>query len=96
MEKYQNSINYLNKVKKIIPTGSQTFSKSHYSFPEGSTPLFVQEGNGAIVIDIDNNQYIDLVNGLLSVSLGYQDSDIDNAIKNQLKEGITFSAYRIN
>ena len=40
---------------------------------------------------MDGNNYIDLINGLLPVILGYQDPDIDRSITSQLKKGITTS-----
>lgn len=91
MLKFKNSDDLLNRSLKIIPTGSQTFSKSYYSLPRGGAPLFLESGNGCKVTDVDGNEFIDLVNGLLCVSLGYQDPDVDLAIKNQLKKGISFS-----
>lgn len=76
---------------KVIPTGSQTFSKSYYSLPRGSAPLFLDRGHGSHVWDIDDNEYVDLVNGLLCISLGYNDKDVNEAILRQMKKGISFS-----
>ncbi len=70
---------------------SQTFSKSYYSMPFGVAPLFLDKGKGAEVWDIDGNQYIDFMNALLAVSVGYQDEEIDNAVIAQLKSGVSFS-----
>lgn len=91
MKVFTKSDEYLNDALKIIPLGSQTFSKSYYSLPQGAAPLFIESGNGAIVTDVDGNEYIDLVNGLLCVSLGYNDKDINKSIVDQLKNGISFS-----
>jgi len=91
MDRYRNSIDWLVKAEHLIPTGSQTFSKSHYSVPKGAAPLFIERGAGSRVWDIDDNEYIDLVNGLLSVSLGYCHPQVDQAIADQMKKGISFS-----
>mgnify|MGYP003384771065 CR=1 FL=1 len=91
MNNYTSSNSLLLEALKVIPTGSQTFSKSYYCLPEGEAPLFLRSGDGAMVKDVDGNEYIDLVNGLLCVSLGYKDIDINTAIVNQLDNGITFS-----
>ncbi|MFY0642739.1 MAG: aminotransferase class III-fold pyridoxal phosphate-dependent enzyme [Bermanella sp.] len=91
MMNYKNSLNLFDRAIKSIPVASQTFSKSHYSIPKGGAPLFLEKGKGDKVWDVDGNEYIDQVNGLLSVSIGYCDDDVDSAIKKQLKNGINFS-----
>lgn len=88
---FSNSVKHLDSALEFIPTGSQTFSKSYYCLPKGGAPLYLKSGKGAIATDIDGNEYIDLVNGLLSISLGYCDEDVDQAIRAQLSDGISFS-----
>ena len=89
--KFNKSKIFFNRALKVIPLASQTFSKSYYQYPKNFSPLFINRGLGSKVWDIDNNQYIDLVSGLLPIILGYQDSDVNSAIINQLKSGIIFS-----
>lgn len=89
--RYEKSENQLKKALEVIPLGSQTFSKSHVQFPYGASPYFLDHGKGAYVWDIDGNKYIDSINGLLSISLGYCDEEVDNAIKDQLNKGVSFS-----
>jgi glutamate-1-semialdehyde 2,1-aminomutase len=81
----------LSDALKIIPTGSQTFSKSHLQYPQGHAPLFLTKGHGSRVWDVDGNEYIDMVNGLMAISLGYNDPDVNRAIVEQLERGISFS-----
>jgi glutamate-1-semialdehyde 2,1-aminomutase len=88
---FEKSMSWLQRAESTIPLGSQTFSKSRMALPLGASPLFLAKGKGATVTDIDNNSYTDFVNGLLCVSLGYQDEAVDNAISEQLKNGISFS-----
>jgi len=59
----------LAKAEALIPLGTQTFSKSKLMFPEGAAPLFVTHGDGAYVFDVDGNDYVDCVGGLLPISL---------------------------
>ena len=89
--RYAKSNALLARARKVIPLGSQTFSKSYQQFPAGAAPLFLTEGRGARVWDVDGNEYVDLIAGLLPVLLGYRDPDVDAAIRNQLDRGITFS-----
>lgn len=89
--KYQKSIEYLQRALKSIPLGSQTFSKSMTQFPYGVSPYYITKGKGSHVWDIDGNEYIDFVNGLLAISLGYQDADVDRAVLEQMQQGVIFS-----
>ncbi len=89
--RYRRSQELLQRAEKVIPLGSQTFSKSWTQFPEGAAPLFLKHGRGGRVWDVDGNEYVDLVCGLLPVLLGYCDPDVDAAIRAQMENGITFS-----
>ena len=91
MKFFSKSKKYLSFAEKYIPLGSQTFSKSYLVYPKDFCPLFIKKGKGALVWDLDNNKYVDLVSALLPVILGYCDKDINYAIKQQLKNGIIFS-----
>ena len=82
---------WLKRAEKTIPLGSQTFSKSRIAYPNKVSPLFVQRGQGCQVWDADGNQYTDFVSGLLSVSLGYCNKAVDDAVIEQVKSGVTFS-----
>src|SRR5262249_2615274 len=89
--RYDRSQRLIERAERVIPTGSQTFSKSRLQFPPGATPLFLTHGNGGRVYDVDGNEYIDLVSALLPNVLGYRDPDVDLAIRRQLTRGISFS-----
>ena len=80
----------LERAEKAIPLASQTFSKSRIQYPADS-PMFLTHGQGGRVWDVDGNCYVDMVCGLLPVVLGYQDPDVDAAIRAQLNNGISFS-----
>lgn len=89
--RFLKSEELLQKARQLIPGGTQTFSKSAMYYPQGYAPHFISRGEGARVWDVDNNEYIDLMAGLLSLVLGYQDCDVDRALQEQLKAGISFS-----
>jgi glutamate-1-semialdehyde 2,1-aminomutase len=57
----------------------------------GISPLFIHKAKGCHAWDIDGNKYIDLVSSLASVTLGYQNSTVDAAVKKQLRRGTIFS-----
>ncbi|QBG35212.1 aminotransferase class III-fold pyridoxal phosphate-dependent enzyme [Litorilituus sediminis] len=88
---YSQSSKLLARAEKTVPLGSQTFSKSRIAYPKGVSPLFIEQGKGCQIWDVDGNQYTDFVSGLLSISLGYCNPAVDNAVIEQLKSGVTFS-----
>ncbi len=89
--RYKKSKSMLERALKHIPLGSQTFSKSHILLPTDAAPLFLTHAKGSRAWDVDGNEYIDLTNGLLPVVLGYCDPDVDRAVIEQLKKGVSFS-----
>jgi len=88
---YTNSNIWLKRAEQTIPLGSQTFSKSKIAYPNGVSPLFIKRGQGCQIWDADDNQYTDFVSGLLSISLGYCDADVDKVVIKQIQSGVTFS-----
>lgn len=89
--RYKKSGLALDKALKTIPLGAQTFSKSITSIPLGVSPLYVEKASGSKMWDVDGNEYTDFVNGLACVTIGYCDPDIDSAVREQMKSGVTFS-----
>lgn len=89
--RYRKSQEMLARAERVIPLGSQTFSKSRVVYPANAAPLFLTHGKGSHVWDVDGNEYVDFVNGLLPVVLGYDDADVTAAVIEQLKSGVSFS-----
>jgi len=90
-DKYKISNSYFERSIKTVPLGSQTFSKSYIQWPKGVAPLFIDRAQGAKVIDIDGNHYVDYIMGLLPIVLGYCDEDVDQAAISQIMKGTIFS-----
>lgn len=91
MSRYAHSEQLLERALRTIPLGSQTFSKSKTQYPTGVSPFFIQRGRGSHVWDVDNNEYIDFINSLAAITLGYCDPDVDAAVRRQLDDGVIFS-----
>lgn len=91
MRTFTASEQYLTRAERTIPLGSQTFSKSRTQYPHGVSPYFIQRAQGSRAWDIDGNEYIDFVNSLASVTLGYNDPDVTAAVREQLDAGVIFS-----
>jgi len=91
VNRYELSEKHLRRAERTIPLGSQTFSKSRTQYPVGISPLYIAKGRGAYVWDIDGNRYIDLVNSLASITLGYANRIVNKAVRKQLRLGSSFS-----
>jgi glutamate-1-semialdehyde 2,1-aminomutase len=89
--RYKKSEEFLQRAEKVIPLGSQTFSKSKTQYPFGVSPYFIQRGEGSRVWDVDGNEYVDFINGLAAITLGYSDPDVNRAVHAQLDQGVIYS-----
>ena len=89
--RYARSKQLLDRALRTIPLGSQTFSKSKTQYPVGAAPLFAVRAEGSRLWDVDGNEYVDFVNGLAAVNLGYNDPDVTAAVRAQLDDGVIFS-----
>jgi glutamate-1-semialdehyde 2,1-aminomutase/spore coat polysaccharide biosynthesis protein SpsF len=90
-KKFEKSINWLKRTKRVIPAASQTFSKSYTQFSVGASPLFLTKGKGAYVWDVDGNKYLDYQMALCPVILGYDYPEVTKAVREQLKKGVSLS-----
>ncbi len=75
----------------LIPAGTQTLAKGPGQWIRGVAPKYLARGKGAHVWDVDGNEFIDLNMGIGPISLGYAYPAVDDAIRAQLEDGITFS-----
>lgn len=89
--RYGRSEALLKRAQRSVPLGAQTFSKSVTQFPFGVSPYFAKQGKGARLWDVDGNEYVDFVNALCAVTLGYADPDVNAAVAAQLGQGTLFT-----
>lgn len=85
------SLAWLVRSQKVIPGGAQTFSKGHNQYVQGVAPVFLQSGKGCRVWDVDGNEFIDYVQGLLPNILGYANDRVNRAVTAQLADGHSFT-----
>jgi len=74
---------------KLIP-GGKILGKINY-FEQGKTPFSFERGKGVSLWDVDGNAYTDFTMSLGTILLGYSFEGINQAIAEQLKNGISFS-----
>lgn len=76
---------------ELIPAQTQTLAKGPGQNIKGVAPKYLKRGKGSHVWDVDGNEYIDFTMAVGPLSLGYAYDKVDEAIREQLKDGITFS-----
>ena len=66
-------------------------AKGPSQYVQGVAPIYLQKGEGAYVWDVDGNRFLDYNMAIGPISLGYCFPAVDEAIRKQLSDGITFS-----
>ena len=79
------------RAQGLIPAGTQTLAKGPTQFSDGVAPKYLRRGLGARVWDVDGNEFLDYNAGIGPLILGYCHPAVDEAIRRQLQDGITFS-----
>lgn len=75
----------------LVPAYTQTLAKGPGQYVNGIAPKYLKKGKGSHVWDVDGNEYIDYQMAIGPLSLGYTYEVVDNAIREQLNDGISFS-----
>lgn len=78
---------------ELIPGWTQLISRRADQFANGVSPIYAQRAKGARFLDVDENEYIDWVNGVGAIILGHADDVVDGAVKEQIDRG---SIYTLN
>jgi glutamate-1-semialdehyde 2,1-aminomutase len=78
------------RAKQVIPGGVNSPVRACRSV--GADPLFVAQGDGAMIVDADGNRYIDLVGSWGPLILGHSHPEILEAIAEAMAQGTTFGA----
>ena len=87
---FTESLDLFAHAQDVIAGGSQTSSKRPGAYALGAYPIYAARANGSHIWDIDGNEYIDYVNGLGPIVLGYCYPAVDAAIAEQLEKGIIY------
>ncbi len=87
---YEKSVLAFEDAAKVIPGGVDSPVRAFGSV--GGTPPFIDHGKGAYLYDIDDNQYIDFVQSWGPLIFGHADKDIELAVIETAKKGLSFGA----
>lgn len=87
---YDNSVAAFEEAYRVIPGGVDSPVRA-FSGVEG-TPPFIERGEGGYLFDIDGNRYIDFVQSWGPLIFGHCDTEIENAVLDAVKRGLSFGA----
>ncbi|NMA26532.1 MAG: aminotransferase class III-fold pyridoxal phosphate-dependent enzyme [Burkholderiales bacterium] len=78
------------EAKKLTPGGMMGIRRP-YNFVVGEYPIFIEHGQGGHIVDVDGNDYIDMLCAYGPIILGYNEPEINDAVKAQMDKGFCFS-----
>lgn len=78
------------QARQCIPGGVNSPVRSFSGV--GGTPLFIQKGHGAYLVDVDDNQYVDYIGAWGACILGHAHPCISKALEETLILGTSFGA----
>ena len=55
-------------------------------------PLYVTDGTGTVLTDVDGNKRVDFINNMTTLILGHRPPEVTTALNNQIEHGLSFSA----
>jgi len=79
-----NSFRLYEEALKLIP-GAILGIRRPYNFVEGEYPIFFESAKGGKVIDVDGNDYIDMLCAYGPIILGHREEEVDNAVIDQIR-----------
>jgi glutamate-1-semialdehyde 2,1-aminomutase len=78
------------RAQEVIPGGVNSPVRACRSV--GGDPVFVAQGDGPTITDVDGNRYIDLIGSWGPLILGHSQRNILDAIADAMSQGTTFGA----
>ena len=78
------------EAQSLIPGGVNSPVRAFKSV--GGTPIFISEGQGAYLSDVDGNKYVDFVQSWGPLIFGHRDESIEAAVIEAVKHGLSFGA----
>jgi len=76
---------------QLLSPGGMMGIRRPYNFIPGEYPIFLERGYGGHIIDVDGNDYIDMLCAYGPIIMGYDEPEINDAVKKQMEKGFCFS-----
>jgi glutamate-1-semialdehyde aminotransferase len=83
--KLDNSNRLYEEALELIP-GAILGIRRPYNFVPGEYPIFFEKADGGKVIDVDGNEYIDMLCAYGPIIIGHRIEEIDKAVYEQIRE----------
>ncbi|HLS65751.1 MAG TPA: glutamate-1-semialdehyde 2,1-aminomutase [Pseudogracilibacillus sp.] len=90
MNKYDASVNAYKEAVEVMPGGVNSPVRAFKAI--GMEPVFMKKGKGAVLTDIDGNEYIDYVLSWGPLILGHADEQVVARLKEVAELGTSFGA----
>ena len=88
MRSFANSKKLYQEALELIPGGVNSPVRAFQAV--GDFPIFVKEGKGAHITDVDDNEYVDFICSWGPLILGHKPECVVDALQEGLKTGTTF------
>jgi len=86
----EKSMALYEEAKKLSPGGLLGIRRP-YNFIDGEYPVFIDHGYDGHIVDVDGNDYIDMLCAYGPIILGYKEDEINDAVKAQMEKGFCFT-----
>jgi len=87
---FKKSLEIMNRARTYLPGGVNSPVRAYRAV--NGDPVVIRSGSGAIVTDVDGNEYIDFVNSYGPLILGHTHPDVIHAVQEASKSGTSFGA----
>jgi glutamate-1-semialdehyde 2,1-aminomutase len=78
------------RLHDVVPGGAHTYARGPDQYPEEMAPI-IARGEGARVVDLDGNTFVEYGMGLRSVTLGHGYEPVVSAVSRAIADGVSFS-----
>jgi len=76
---------------QLLSPGGMMGIRRPYNFIPGEYPIFLERGYGGHIVDVDGNDFIDMLCAYGPIIMGYDETEINEAVKRQMDKGFCFS-----
>ena len=87
---FARSVAAQRRLHELVPGGAHTYARGADQYPADMAPVIVR-GEGARVVDVDGNEFVEYGMGLRSVTLGHNYRPVVDAVCRAASDGVSFT-----